>query len=118
MNVVNRKKLIAFWLKHPEATEPLAVWYRTLQKSKPKNFAQLKNLFGSVDLAAGYTIFDIGGNNFRVIVIVDYEYSFAKIRHVLTHQEYDHWNAQNERKLEQQVKLEKAKLKKGKHHDA
>jgi mRNA interferase HigB len=115
VNVVSRKKLIAFWLKHPEATEVLAVWYRALQKSNPQHFAELKNLFNTVDLAFGYTIFDVGGNKFRVIVIVDYEYSFAKIRHVLTHEEYNHWNAKAERALEEQQKREKSKSKKGKY---
>lgn len=100
MNVVSRKKLIAFWLLHPQAAEPLAVWYRVLRKSQPKNFAELKSLFGAVDIASKYTIFDIGGNKFRVIVLIDFTHSFAKIRHVLTHQEYDFWNAQEERKLE------------------
>jgi mRNA interferase HigB len=115
VNVVSRKKLIAFWLKHPDATEVLAVWYRTLQKSNPKNFSDLKNLFNTVDLAAGYTIFDVGGNKFRVIVILDYAHLFAKIRFVFTHEEYNHWNAAAERALEEQQKREKIKSKKGKH---
>jgi mRNA interferase HigB len=114
VNVVSRKKLMAFWRKHPEATEPLTIWYRTLRKSRPKNFAELKSIFNSVDLASKYTIFDIGGNKFRVIIIVDYTNSFAKIRHVFTHQEYDLWNAKAEQKLEPQ----KIKAKKGKQHDA
>ncbi len=107
VNVVSRKKLIAFWLRYPESAEPLAIWYRALRKSRPKHFAELKTIFNGVDVASKYTIFDIGGNKFRVIVIVDYTNSFAKIRHVFTHHEYDSWNAQAEHKLEQKSKKRK-----------
>jgi mRNA interferase HigB len=110
VNVVSRRKLLEFWLEYPEAEEVLSIWYRTFQKAMPRNFAELKSIFGSVDLAEKYTVFDVGGNKFRVIVLIDYEYQFAKIRHVFTHQMYDQWNAQAERQLEERQKREQAKL--------
>ncbi|NJK46720.1 MAG: type II toxin-antitoxin system HigB family toxin, partial [Pleurocapsa sp. SU_196_0] len=36
------------------------------------HFHELKSLFGSADVANGFTIFDIGGNNYRLITDVDY----------------------------------------------
>ena len=107
VNVVSKSKLRAFWLEHPDAEEPLITWYKTLSKLSPKNFAELKDTFNSVDLAIKYTIFDVGGNKFRVIVLIDFEYQFAKIRHVLTHKEYENWSAKEEHKQDELEKRQK-----------
>lgn len=39
-----------------------------------------------------YTVFNIGGNNFRLITKIEYEYHKVFIKHVLTHPEYDKEN--------------------------
>lgn len=41
-------------------------------------------------------IFNIGGNNYRLITFVDYEYQIVFIRNVLTHAEYDKENWKND----------------------
>src|SRR5207244_2062748 len=45
--------------------------------------------YRSADTYRHLTIFDIGGNNFRLIAFIDYEYGKLFIRNVLTHAEYD-----------------------------
>ena len=107
VNVVSRAKLKAFWLEYPDSEEPLIAWYKTLSKLSPKNFAELKNTFNSIDLAVKYTIFDVGGNKFRIITIIDFEYQFAKIRHVFTHKEYENWNAIEEHRQDELEKRNK-----------
>ncbi|MGI2902303.1 type II toxin-antitoxin system HigB family toxin [Tolypothrix sp. VBCCA 56010] len=46
-------------------------------------------VFPSADQVSNLTIFNIGGNNYRLITLVDYNYQKVFIRHVLTHAEYD-----------------------------
>jgi mRNA interferase HigB len=100
MNVIALRRLRAFWKEYPEAQEPLRVWYRRLCKSEPQNFAELKDQFNGVDLDAPFTIFDISGNNYRVIVVIVYISQVAFIKHVFTHNEYDQWNRSKAKKLE------------------
>lgn len=53
------------------------------------NFAQLRATFGRVDHVDELTVFDIGGNKYRLIAAIHYNRRKVYIRHVLTHSEYD-----------------------------
>jgi len=98
MHVISMKKLREFWEQHPEAEEPLRAWYRIVKKASWENFTDVRAVFPSADVVGhrqeGHRIvFNIGGNKFRLVVIVFFERGSVYIRHVLTHAEYDrgHW---------------------------
>jgi mRNA interferase HigB len=93
VNVISKKHLLEFWQSHPLAQTPLRSWFKLLSQVEPTNFAELKESFGSVDLVKDYVVFDVGGNKFRIIAIVYFESKLVLIRHVFTHDEYNHWNA-------------------------
>lgn len=40
-------------------------WHLTMQATNAKNLTELRKRFNSVDHVNGYTIFNIGGNNYR-----------------------------------------------------
>lgn len=48
-------------------------------------------MFNSVDLVNPYTVFDVGGNKYRVITRVSYLHQTVHIKYVFTHKEYDKW---------------------------
>ena len=56
------------------------------------NWAALKRIFNSVDKVGSHTVFNIGGNKYRVIAIVRFEAQVLYVRGVLTHAEYDKGN--------------------------
>ena len=89
MHVITRKRLREFAAKHREAGEALNVWYAVMSKTDFKSFAELKRVFGSADKVGKFTVFDIGGNKYRLIAAVHYNRRKVYIRHVLTHAEYD-----------------------------
>ena len=89
MHVITRKRLRDFAAKHREAAEPLGVWYALMSKTDFASFAAIKRVFGSVDKVEKFTVFDIGGNKYRLIVAIHYNRKKVYIRHVLTHAEYD-----------------------------
>ena len=92
MHIISLKMLRTFWELHPEAESVLRAWHTVLEQSDLDNFADLKASFRSADYVAPYTIFDVGGNNYRVITVVRYRANKVFIRWVLTHRQYYQWN--------------------------
>lgn len=92
MHVISKHALSAFWLKHPAARAPLEPWYRLAKTSNFFSFSEVKRTFGSADYVPPFVVFDVGGNNFRLIVALHYDRQKMYIREVFTHAEYDRWN--------------------------
>lgn len=70
------------------------LWFKIARKARWQNFQETKATFGQTDVAAGITgrtatIFDVGGNKYRVIAHVDYIRQTIKIEAVMDHREYD-----------------------------
>ena len=95
MRVISRRALREFWEKRPPARSSLTAWFRLIELGNFENFHAIKRVFGSVDYVAPYTIFDVGGNKYRVIAAIHYNRRRLFIRHVLTHAEYDRWSLAN-----------------------
>lgn len=91
MHVISLKMLRDFWHKHPEAEQPLRHWHTVAEHSRFTDFADLRRSFGSADYVPPYTVFDVGGNNYRVVVVVRYRDGKMFVRWVMTHREYDSW---------------------------
>ncbi|MBW6422710.1 type II toxin-antitoxin system HigB family toxin [Rhizobium sp. XQZ8] len=91
MQVIAKSTLRSFWERHPQAKGPLEFWYLAVSKAEWSGPADVKRMFGSkVDFVAdNRIIFDIGGNKYRLIVHVAYEYRRVLIKFVGTHSEYD-----------------------------
>ena len=89
MHVLTRKRLNEFAAKYPETKTALAYWYHLAKRNDFTNFADLKNMFPSVDRVGRLTVFNIGGNKVRLIAAVHYNRRKIYIRAVLTHAEYD-----------------------------
>jgi mRNA interferase HigB len=98
VHVISKKALAAFWLKHPAATVPLEAWYRIVRDSNFANFVEIKHTFNSADYVSPYVVFDLGGNNFRVISVIHFNRQKLYVREVLTHSEYDRWSKSNRSK--------------------
>lgn len=92
MRVISRRALREFWERHPPAQRPLAIWFRVLESSDFADFSSIKRAFGAADYLAPFTIFDVGGNKYRIITVIHYDRRRVFIRHVFTHSEYDRWS--------------------------
>ncbi len=91
MNALTLAALIAFWMKYPDAEGPLRIWYGQIRRNEYQSFADAKADFGSADWVQGLSVFDIGGNKYRLIVRPDFRTKRLYIEAILTHREYDHW---------------------------
>jgi mRNA interferase HigB len=90
MNVVSRRTLVDYWTKHPLAKGPLSAWYATAKAAEWKDTQDIRSQFNSVDFVAdNRVIFDIGGNNYRLVVRVSYRFKQVLIKFIGSHAEYD-----------------------------
>jgi mRNA interferase HigB len=89
MNIQNFKVIEKFARNHADSRSSLESWYRITRKAAWQNFADVRETFNSADIYKCCTIFDIGGNKYRLIAYVDYETQTVSIVEVLTHADYD-----------------------------
>ena len=92
MRIVSHRTLKEFYEKpgHEDAKAPLERWYQTAEDANWHSLAEMKQDFGSVDYVGNqHYVFNIGGNKYRLIVVVKFVMGYAFIRFVGTHQEYD-----------------------------
>lgn len=91
-NVITRRRLQNFWKQHPDSESPLKAWFKLMKKGKYKDFNQLKKAFTVDYVPPKYYVFDIGGNKYRLIVLINFVGKRVLIDEVMTHAEYDVWN--------------------------
>ena len=89
MHVITRRRLVEFIEKYPTAESGLEHWHRLMKRNDFISFIDLRRTFPSADQVDNLTVFNISGNNFRLIAAIHYNTGRVYIRHVLTHSEYD-----------------------------
>lgn len=95
MHVIAKPALIAFWTAHPDAEGALLAWHRLMEAGDFADFNALLETFAAADYVAPFTVFNIGGNKYRLIAVIHYNRGKVYIRQVLTHAEYNRnkWRA-------------------------
>ena len=95
MNVISKRTLVQFYQKHPQAKAPLEVWHFDAKKADWKTPSDIKQYDGSVSFVGdNRVVFNIKGNDYRLIVHVDYLRGFLRVKFIGTHKEYDKINAE------------------------
>lgn len=75
--------------RHCDLAAPLDVWYRIAKKAEWNSLAEVRQTFPSADAVGKYTVFNVKGNSYRLIVEFNYRSRRVFIRHVLSLTEYD-----------------------------
>jgi len=88
MHVISRKKLKDAAGKHEDLTGPLDVWFRIAKKASWTRLADVRRTLSSTDAVGKWTVFNIKGNRYRIVVEINYAFCRVYIRHILTHAEY------------------------------
>jgi mRNA interferase HigB len=91
VRVISVKKLRAFWedSRNGAAESPLRAWVQVVKAADWSCFADVRLTYSAADAVGNKIIFDIGGNKYRLIAVIDYEGHKVFVRHVLTHKDYD-----------------------------
>jgi mRNA interferase HigB len=89
LHVISRKALKDVVSRHADLESPLDTWYRIAKKAQWKSLTDVRKTYSSADAVGEYTVFNIKGNEYRLIVKIHYETGRIFIDNVLTHAEYD-----------------------------
>jgi mRNA interferase HigB len=90
MRIIAKRSLREFWERHPDAEEPLLAWYREVEKEDWDQPSQIKEKYRSASFVKGNrVVFNIKGNDYRLVVKINYPYRVVYVRFVGTHADYD-----------------------------
>lgn len=94
LRVIAKKILREFWEKHSDCEQQLKSWYQEAETAKWKNFNELRTEYPNASILEDNRVcFNIKGNNYRLIVKINFNYQMIWIRFIGTHAEYDKINA-------------------------
>ncbi len=94
MRIIARKTLREFWENHADARQPLQAWYSDVKNADWKKPSEIKSVYMNASfIENNRVVFNIKGNKYRLIVVIQYEHSIVYIRFIGTHREYDNIEA-------------------------
>lgn len=89
MRIISRKMIREYGVGDPAAKKPLDEWFRRLRATTANNFAELKLTFPAADQVGTCTVFNVGGNKYRIITKIVYRFQTVYLRSIMSHKEYD-----------------------------
>ncbi len=90
MRIISKSPLRNFWEKYPSAALPLQAWYKETTAASWQSPNDVKAQYRNASLVANSRIiFNVKGNDFRLIVAINYAAGIVYIRFIGTHAEYD-----------------------------
>ncbi len=90
MHIVAVRFLRAFWEQNPDAEQPLKSWVDEAKNANWSQPAQIKEKYRSASILKNKrVVFNIKGNDYRLVVSVAYHFQAVYVKFIGTHREYD-----------------------------
>jgi mRNA interferase HigB len=90
--VISYRTLREFAGRRPDSAGPLKTWHKIASKSRWLDIADVKSVYPHADAVGKCTVFNIAGNEFRLVVQIDFEAQVIYVKRVMTHAEYSRGN--------------------------
>ena len=95
MNVTSKRTIVMFYEEHAQLKTALEVWHSDTRKAIWKTPDDIKKVYASASfLKDNRVVFNIKGNDYRLIVHIDYLRKIVRVKFIGTHSEYDKINAE------------------------
>ena len=89
MRIIAHRTLVLFYTKHADAKAALEEWCQKTQKADWESCAGIKKTFNSVDAVGNQRfVFNVKGNDYRLVALIKFKIKMVYIRFVGTHKEY------------------------------
>lgn len=90
MRIIAKSTIVEYYTKNPQAKSALMEWYEKTEEAEWKSFADIKQTFNTVDYVGNqHYVFNIKGNDYRLVVVIKFTPQNVYIRFIGTHAEYD-----------------------------
>lgn len=90
VRVIAKRTLVQFYENHSDAETPLIAWHDFVLKANWQTPQDIKNDFASASFAGNTrVVFNIGGNNYRLVADINYQIGAVWIKFIGTHAQYD-----------------------------
>lgn len=95
MRIFTYKRLREFWEEHPDAKQPLLAWYKEAEGADWDTPAAVKAPYPNASVIGdNRVVFNIKGNDYRLVVHINYRFRVVYIKFLGTHAEYDRVDAE------------------------
>ncbi len=95
MRIIAKRTLREFWEENPDAEAPLLAWYREVEKEDWETPAELKEKYGNASIIGDKrVVFNIKGNDYRLVVRINYPAGIVYVRFIGTHADYENIDVQ------------------------
>ena len=95
MRVIAISTLRAFWESCPDAEQPLKAWFDEARNARWTQPSDIKAQYRSASILKNRrVVFNIKGNDYRLVVSIAYRLQIVYVKFVGTHQEYDKIDAE------------------------
>lgn len=82
--------------KYPDAKTAIEAWYAVTKQAQWQNLEDVRKTYREAEAVNNFTVFNIKGNKYRLIVGIDYPSQTIYYKYLLTHSEYDKDNWKND----------------------
>ena len=90
MRVIAHRTLVKFYSNRPDAKTAIENWFTKTTSAAWQSFADVKKDFNSVDSVGNqHYVFNLKGNDYRLVVVIKFQIKMIYIRFIGTHNEYD-----------------------------
>lgn len=89
MHLISIGNLKSDAVKFPSLLSAIDAWYRIVKAAQWNNLEEVKQSFSSAEAVGNFTVFNIKGDNYRLIVDIQYQAKVIYYKYLLTHAEYD-----------------------------
>ena len=96
MRIFTEQMIKQYAEKNPKSKTALQEWTKIVKRSEWTSFSDIKKTFNSVDNVGNqHYVFNIKGNDYRLVVVIKFTIKFIYIRFIGTHKEYDKIDCKN-----------------------